>query len=427
MLALSRSLIVGSLLALASPSLAAEGDAPSATVQQEAPKKEVHIPVSLTLVPGVSTNGLTSSNVVNNFSLGLLATHAGRVEGAAFSSGVNWVEKRSRAAFFAAAANIAEQGFSGAQFAGAANFSSGDVTGWQSAGAFNLIRGSGLALQLAGAVNLATGKLTGMQTSGALNFTGESFKGLQASGGVNIAGAGFYGLQASGGVNYAGGRSTGLQTTGGVSIADSLRGAQISVINIGGDVQGAQIGVINVARKAHGLQLGVINVASEMYGAPIGLVSIAKNGQFHLQAFATDVTPMNAALKFGSKHVYSLVSVGHSPGSAQHRHSMYGLGIGGHIPLSDSLYLDIDGLASNVHRNLFEESRANLLSQLRVVAGYQFAPRFSVFGGLTGNVFIEWEKERRFNDLGSGFAASEWNRKGNVVRAWPGLIAGVQI
>ncbi len=343
----------------------------------EAPK-EVHIPVSATLVPGISTNGLSSGNVVNNFSFGLVATHAGRVDGLALATVGNWVDREVRGA------------------------------------------------QLAGAANVAGGKVTGAQVSGAVNVAAHDLTGWQVTGGANVASGDVRGWQVSGGVNVAKGEVHGAQITGGVSYADKLAGAQISVLNIGGDVDGAQVGVVNIARKVRGLQLGVLNISSEMEGAPIGVLSLVGNGQFHVQAYASDIALTNVALKLGSKHVYSIVTVGHQPGDAKSRRWLTGLGIGGHIPLG-RFYVDIDGITSSGGLDVFGSRDELLLSQLRLIGGFQVAPRFSVFGGVTGNVLVEWEN-RSGDKLGLD-AAPRWEEQNshNTVSIWPGLVAGIQI
>lgn len=385
------SLLLSSLLTLTAFASEAQVQAEAAPAPQE-----VHIPVALSLLPGISTNGLTSSNVVNNFSFGLLATHAGRVEGVAISTGLNWTERESRALMVGAVGNISTGGFKGAQ----------------ASGAFNLSGDKSLGLQAAGAVGIARADFIGIQTAGAVSYTGGAFIGLQASGAVSITRSDF----------------TGLQTAGGLSLASRLRGAQISVVNIGGDVDGAQIGVVNIASRVRGLQLGVVNVASEMTGAPIGVVNAIGNGQLHVQGWASDTTATNVSLKYGSKHVYSLFTAGYQPGSEANRYFTLGLGIGGHIPM-DRLFIDLDASSYNLRNSLATGGSDNLLAQLRVVAGYKVAPRFAVFAGVTGNVFIDFRETKDFEDLG-GFSflpSFEQENRSNSVRVWPGLAAGVQI
>src|SRR5690606_29971394 len=237
------------------------------------------------------------------------------------------------------------------------------------------------------------------------------------------AGGGFTGWQTAGGVNVSAGPATGLQTAGGLNFAEQLRGAQISVINIGGDVDGAQIGVINIARRARGLQLGVINLASEMEGAPIGVVSLARNGQLHLQGFASDLALTNVALKFGSRHVYTLLTAGVQPGGDGVRHWITGAGIGGHIPFG-RFYFDVDVLGSSL-REEFIGGGANVLGQLRVIGGWRLADHFAVFAGATANVWTLFDEQ---NPEKVGLLPGWQVGSDSVqVRMWPGLIAGIEL
>jgi hypothetical protein len=227
-------------------------------------------------------------------------------------------------------------------------------------------------------------------------------------------------------VNVATGDVHGLQTAAGVSLAGSLSGAQISVINIGGDVDGAQIGVINLARSVKGLQLGVVNLSSELEGAPIGIVNVIGNGQFHVQAFSSDVTAANVAVKYGGKSIYTLAAVGYQPGEGKNRLWLSGLGLGGHIAL-DRFYVDVDGMGWGGGSDAPWGENRLLLSQLRCLGGFELASRFAVFGGVTGNVLIEWKDQ--VSRTPSIDALPKWEKTNvnNRLFVWPGLVAGVQI
>ncbi len=353
--------------------------------------REVHVPVSAAILPGIGTNGFVTGNAVNNFAFGLLATHSYRLDGLALSPAVTVVSDHAR----------------GAQVAGAFNWA-GALTGVQTAGAVNVTTGMTRGAQLGGAVNVSGASLRGAQVAGAFNYAGGDSRGWQTAGAVNVA-DGMRGLQLSGAAN----------------VADRLSGLQLSVLNVGGDVDGAQVGVVNIARKVRGLQLGVVNVSSEMYGAPIGLVSIAGNGQFHVQAWASDVALTNVSLKYGSKYVYTIVTAGlEVQRPADDRRFLAGIGFGGHIPVTDRIYVDIDGTAMTPRRELLSSTDGALLSQLRVVGGYQFAQRLSAFGGLTGNVLVDWD-----DSWGAGGIGPTWEvgTERTRVALWPGLVAGVQL
>ncbi|MCI0569821.1 MAG: hypothetical protein L0Y66_03650 [Myxococcaceae bacterium] len=381
----------------------------AAELRAEQRAAEVHIPFSLSVVPGISINGLPSSNVVNNLSLGLVATHAGRLDGLAASLAANWVEREVR----------------GLQTAIAFNMAGGEVGGGQLAVGLNVAGSRLTGLQGAVGLNVATANVQGLQASVGANVVAGDVRGLQVAVGANVAAADVQGLQASVGANVAAGHMVGLQTAAGLSYALSLQGAQVSILNVGGDVDGAQVGIINVAGRVSGLQLGLVNVAREAFGAPIGLVSLIGNGQFHVQAWSSDLALTNVGLKFGGKHIYTLLGVGYQPGGREERRWTSNVGVGGHIPLG-RFYVDVDAVASSLYsRFLYDNDLRNLVAQLRLLGGLQLAPRFAVFGGITANTLVEWG-EGELERLGNRFA---WERTNGdtTVRVWPGLVAGVQL
>ncbi|WP_257463167.1 LA_2272 family surface repeat-containing protein [Archangium lipolyticum] len=391
------SVCAGVMAAMVGFSAGAEQPAPEhqpavAEVTQPAPAQEVHMPVSLSLLPGISTNGFTSGNVVNNLSVGLLATHAGRVDGMAASIVGNWVNRELRGAEFAVGANYA-----------------GQVKGVQSSVGANVSGGSMRGLQVVVGVNIAGGEMVGAQLSSGINIAAGDTRGLQAAVGLNVAPD-----------------MAGLQVSSAVSIARRLDGAQLSLLNVGGDVNGAQVGLVNIARKVKGLQLGLLNVAGEAEGAPIGLLSFVGNGQLHLQAWASDVTLTNVALKLGGKNIHTLFTVGVEPGRAgQQRRWSAGLGMGGHIP-SGRFFVDVDALAFALREGTFLGDSNDLLAQLRVIGGWQLAPRLALFGGVTGNTLITFRGEAL--EGVDRFGLGRVYRSGDTsVRLWPGLVAGIQI
>jgi hypothetical protein len=196
---------------------------------------------------------------------------------------------------------------------------------------------------------------------------------------------------------------------------------------VGGDVHGAQVGLVNVASQVRGLQLGLINVASQAEGASVGLLSFIGNGQFHVQAWASDVALTNVALKFGGKYVHTLLTVGVQPGTDHsRRYFTVGLGLGGHIPL-ERFFVDIDAVASSLHDTRLFRASDTLLGQLRLVGGFHLAPRFAVIAGVTGNALVSLRGEP-WTELGTG-SSVEWERvRGDTrVRVWPGVLLGIQL
>ncbi|HYO71900.1 MAG TPA: hypothetical protein VEU33_38070 [Archangium sp.] len=365
--------------------------APAVEVSQQAPARDVHIPFSVSLLPGIGTNGLESGRVVNNVSLGVLATHAGRVDGLAMAMVGNWVDREMRGVEWAMGANYAGQ-VQGTQLAVGVNVAGGSLKGWQTAVGVNVAAGEMVGAQLAVGVNVAAGKSWGLQAATGLNIA-EDLRGVQFSSGLNIA--------------------------------SHLSGAQFSLLNVGGDVSGAQVGLLNVGRRVKGLQLGLINVASEA-DSSMGLLSFVGNGQQHVQAWGSEMAMANVTLKLGGRHMHTLFTVGLRP-EREGRQRLWsaGLGVGGHIPVGH-FFVDVDALAHSLHTGGFIEPSGHLLAQLRLVAGWQPYRHFAIFGGLTANTLVSFVDEEvqgvdRFN-LGAVYDSERVR-----VQTWPGLIAGLQI
>lgn len=331
------------------------------------------VPLRLSLLPSVSTAGFSEGDVTTNVSLNLIAGHAGSLRGVEMG----------------AVANTLGRSMHGVQMAGVTNVVMGQATG----------------AQMAGAVNVAAGMTTG----------------LQAAGVANVAGAPVTGVQMAGVANIARGPVAGAQMSGVMNAAEDVSGAQLGVLNIGGDVDGAQVGVVNIARRVRGVQLGVVNVADDVT-LPIGLLSIVREGQIHLQAWASDTSVANVGLKLGSRHVYTLLAVGLDPLSEDMRWTT-SAGLGVMMPVGPG-WVSLDGLASNRYRLDKAENDSLLHTQVRLLGGWQLAKHLSVFAGPTLNVLNDFGS-REETSFGSEWM--RWSGKDGRVQVWPGLVAGIEI
>lgn len=361
-------------------------------VAQRAPEQEVRVPVSLALLPGLSNNGFESGNVVNNLSIGVITTHVGRVDGLAVAMLGNWVERELSGASLALGANYAGQ-----------------------------VKGTQMALGL----NVAGGSMHGWQASVGVNVAAGEMVGAQLSSGINIAAGRAWGLQAATGLNFAP-ELVGVQAASGLNLARRLEGAQLSLLNVGGDVSGAQVGLLNIAGRVKGVQLGLVNVAGEAEGLNLGLLNFVGNGQHHVQVWYSDMAMTNVALKLGGRYFHTLFTVGLRPSrDTQQRLWAAGLGLGAHIP-AGLLFFDVDALASSLHEGRFIDSSQHLLTQLRLVAGFQPVKHFALFGGVTANTLISFNGEelQGMDRFGEG---QVFHSDGARVQVWPGLVAGLQI
>jgi hypothetical protein len=279
------------------------------------------IPVQLGLVYPATTNKIEKKHkVINKFSLNFILGRAAGIDGIELSAGGNWVDENVR----------------GVQLSAAANYVGGDVRGFQSTAGGNVVRGN----------------LRGVQGAAGFNSIGGDASGVQAAAGVNVVRGHMRGIQAAAGVNWA----------------RSISGIQIAPVTATRDVSGAQIGVIDVAAgKVRGAQVGVINYADEA-DAQVGVLNITRKGGIYADIWTSDIAALNLAVKFRAKYTYSFLAIGVHP-AGQGRGFMSGVGFGGHIPIKQRFYLDID-LATYWAQPQFRfRDNPALINSLRVMFG----------------------------------------------------------
>jgi hypothetical protein len=365
-------------------------------------------PVNLGLFPTVQTNDLFGGPVDNTLSLALGAGSMARLNGVALALGANWATDRVSGVQVAIGGNVGRADVTGGQFAVGGNWAVGRMGGVQAAVGLNVARQGGLLGQLAVGANLASASMDGTQVSVGGNWAAGDFGGYQGAVGLNL-------VQ---------GRMSGVQTSVGLNWAGTAHGAQLSLINVGGDVVGTQVGLINVAGKMSGLQLGLLNVTKEMEsGLPVGLLSLVGNGQFHVEAYGSDVNFANVALKVGSRHLYTtlVVGMGAFGGSRGPSHWSMGLGLGAHVPVSQRFFLDVDAVTSGVSTWDASFTSDRLLHQLRVMGGLQLAKRFALIGGPSFNLLHSVNDE---DTTGLSRLSRPGPRKFIM---WPGVQVGVRL
>ena len=361
---------------------------------RETPRHYSYRPVSIAFVPGFSTNGPAARYVSSNLSLNIIGGNLGRLHGVELGG----------------VFNLEEDEVVGYQSAGVFSIVNGGFTGLQQAGVFNIVGGGFAGVQQAGVINVVDGGFRGAQMAGVVNVADGSFVGAQMAGVTNVAGEGFGGAQFAGVVNIAAEQASGLQLSG--------------VVNVAEEFSGAQIGVVNIAEKSRGLQLGLVNIAEDAE-VPIGLVSIVEHGQFHVNAWATEFSPLNVGIKTGSRTVYNVFMVGWRPRGDSTR--LYaGLGIGGHIPLK-RFFVDIDVLSHGVYTgpDWSPEGGSDLLSSLRLTGGWQLNDVLALTAGPTVSV---WVSDREDGSRVPFYDMPLFKSHGSEnVRIWPGFTVGLQI
>ncbi len=228
-----------------------------------------HRSFQMSLLPYIGTNHKMSGNVINDFSLNILA---------GYSRGNRYVEA-----------------------AGLGNFTRGEVRGVQAAGIFNIVKGNVKGVQYGGVFNHVTDTLTGlMQWGGVWNFAYQTKAFNQTAGTVNVAAKGTLNTQFSGLAN----------------IADTIKGVQIAgLINHTKMVKGAQIsGLVNHAKTVKGVQLGIFNYADSLSGLQIGFLNYSKKGGYNvIELSANELNALNIAYKAGNKKFYMAFVMGITP------------------------------------------------------------------------------------------------------------------
>ena len=401
---------------------------------------DLHLPMTISLIPWISTAGFQdpNRNITTNLSLNIIAGYHTKLDGIELGGILNMKGIEAR----------------GAQFAGVGNIVGRDLDGFQISGGLNAVGRDVEGFQASGGLNVGGRDLDGFQMAAGFNATGRSVRGFQAAGGGNFAGRNLQGLQITSGLNLVGGNvlSQGLQIAAGVNIAGNLEGTQISaatnialgwdqeadirntgtqisMVNIAyGDID-TQIGLLNIAGHVETSQVGLLNVSGRMSGIPIGLISFVKNNPLHLQLWGSDTEVANLGVRLGSRHVYSLLMVGSYPHGDLGRWSS-GFGIGGHIPLGVRLFLNVDLITRGVvYADESEEDtwgyddEHTVLNKLRLAVGWEKHKWFSVFGGVSLNFLVSHRPDT--SDFGYGF--DHVYREDDVtIRVWPGFFAGVQ-
>ena len=406
---------------------------------QTAKDDDLHLPLTISLIPWISTVGVQdpNRNVTTNLPLNIIAGYHAKLDGIELGGVLNIKGVEAR----------------GAQFAGVGNIVGGNVDGFQVSTGFNAVGRNVEGFQASGGFNAIGGDLDGFQAAVGGNVVSGDVEGVQATVGGNLGLRNLRGWQAAVGANFIGGNvgSRSLQTAVGPNIAGNLEGTQLSIagnialgwhqeanisysgtqigmVNIAPGGIGTQIGLLNIAGHVETSQVGLLNVSGRMSGIPIGLISFVKDNPLHLQLWGSDTEVANLGVRLGSRHVYSLLMVGSYPHGDLGRWSS-GFGIGGHIPLGVRLFLNVDFITRGVAYT--DESREDtwwydertVLNKLRLAIGWEQHKWFSVFGGISLNFLVS--DRRNTSDFGFGFDRV-YQRDDTTVRVWPGLFAGVQ-
>lgn len=377
------------------------------------------VPVQISLVPGLGTNGLLNANSTNNISFNLLAGYSQGTDGLELGSLVNINRKDMNGLQLAGLANVTGRFMRGLQLAGIFNYNGLLFEGVQAAGISNINTGDMKGAQLGGISNVLNGKMDGVQICGVSNFTSQNVNGAQIAGFLNVAAKDVELAQISGFVNYSK-NIRGVQISGFSNVATcEVHFAQVSgFTNFALQRnKGVQLsGFLNYAHRNDGVQLGIINYADSSAGIPFGLLSLVAHGYHTLELSASEVFSANLAFKTGVSRLYNIIEAG----SNQTDFKLgYGLGTMARLGRKWNLSIDLTGSGVfNGQNPQWNERRA--LGQLAIGVNYQPFRKFGIALGPTINYYItDLPSEGPPKPL-STYSLYESTTHGSYQQAWVG-------
>lgn len=338
-------------------------------------------PFQLSIVPGLSTHGKMSGQVVNNFSFNMFG---------GYTAGTNGVE-------IGGLFNINKKDVKYLQIAGAVNIVGGRVDGVQIAGITNTVLRSAGGFQLAGVNNHVNGKFKGFQLSGVYNHVSDSLNGLQIAGVANFINRKTKGVQISG--------------VGNIS-SKEISGVQVA-------------GVFNYAKRLKGVQIGLINVTDSSEGLSIGLINIAIHGYNKLSFFTNEVVNVNMAYKSGYSKLYSMLQAGVNLSNDSKLYS-FGYGLGSELNLNKRKTISVNPELSAQYLYLGSWDYINILTRLNLNLNVKLGKYITMFAGPSYSLFSTDQpsgiKGYRFPVPPSSYHSTSFNSK---VSGWFGWNAGI--
>jgi opacity protein-like surface antigen len=154
---------------------------------------------------------------------------------------------------------------------------------------------------------------------------------------------------------------------GGANLSAEHAGVQVAGgLNASRSLTGVALAPLNVHRRVKGLQLGLVNIAEEVDGAALGIISYAKNGRLQPTLWTSTEGSAHVALKSVVGYAFTQFGAGVEVRRASFT---YDAGVGGHLRLSENLFLEPGVHYSGKHRTedasgAPEEQRLHYLAQL---------------------------------------------------------------
>lgn len=352
-------------------------------------------PFQASLLPGLSSHGMFSSQVVNKASLNLFG---------GYTAGVNGVE-------MAGLFNINKENVQYFQIGGLANIVGGSVLGFQGAGLVNSVLDSVSGMQIGGLVNDVRRNVNGWQSAGLINYDRMNFKGLQIGGLANIVS----------------GRSEAAQFAGLANVSESSGGVQVGgLTNISRkEMKGVQIaGLFNYAKVMKGLQIGLFNFADTSSGFSVGLINWVNNGYHKISISANDVFNTHLAVKTGTPQFYSMLIASANISELNKVYSA-GYGFGHDRAFNKSLSMSAELSAQGLYLGVWDYpnilSKAQLNMQVKLVKG------LSLFAGPSYSVYFSDPASTSAYGYKLNIAPDRARSYNSRIKGWIGWNAGITL
>ncbi len=386
----------------------------AALAQENQRKTKGEVPLQITFITPMGTNGLASSEISNKLSFnmligvngglsgvelgGLINVITGSADGVQLAGLGNYVHREVSGAQFGGLFNVTRDTFKGAQFGGLTNISLHDASGVQFAGLANVVHTNFKGFQGAGLINIVTGETDGTQIGGLVNYSGKNAASGQIAGLVSIAGGKAEKIQMSGLVNIA---------------AAHARGGQIA-------------GIVNYTHRLDGVQIGLINIADSIgKGVAIGLINYARNGYMSIGALTDETFRGGLTFKMGLKELYSIIHIGYTEGP----YWGVGCGMGTFLVKGNKIDLALEGTSYQINEDEWWTDETNMLVRLNLNLQYHLSPRLSLVAGASDNLAVSQLKDAEGRLTGGTFipGTTFFDHTGKKTRTvmYPGVSLGV--
>lgn len=344
-------------------------------------------PIQMSLIPGLSTKGMFSSQTISKFSLNLIGGYTAGIEGM--------------------------------EVAGIFNINKRDVKSLQVAGIFNLVGGGAMGLQVAGIYNSVYKNVDGIQVGGIFNQVRGNVAGLQIGGIMNQVNN-TADVQIAGIVNHAK-TSTHFQLAGITNHASKSAGFQLAGIsNIAGDSVNHQVSaIVNRAKKVNGFQFGLINIAEES-DYSLGLLNFIKNGEISLSLSVDESSFTHLNFRSGGRKMYGILGVAYNLRDIDTPIGIQA-GLGIHLLPDTKFSLDTEFVSLTASDFI---SISNHLQSFRLFPGYRFGNHLRIFAGPSLNfAFLDPGQE----DFINGWNILDKTTSNGIYRSFGGVTGGIQV